>query len=292
MRDVVLGGTGNDAPNSIAIGRGGNVVVGGFFSGTVDFGGGTITSHGGYDGIIAVRDSELNFVGAIGFGGSGYDQVDALAVDSTGRIIATGYSGSMSVDFGGGAHTLTGTETGFALSVSTILDYGWDTEFGGDLNATSIAVGPDGDVVIGGQAYGSNALGGGVTTDSGSDGFVIDLDTSGHNVWTKALLGGNSAVNGLAVDRWNEVIAVGFANGTIDFGAGAVTASGAYAWKLSPTGTALLAHSFASTGLQAIAVDQAGDSIVAGQVTAATTIGTTGVTPTGDGDALLAKFGP
>jgi chitodextrinase len=48
-----LGGTTNDSGEAVAVDGSGNVIVGGLFSGSVDFGGGPLTSAGGYDIYLA-----------------------------------------------------------------------------------------------------------------------------------------------------------------------------------------------------------------------------------------------
>jgi hypothetical protein len=52
-----FGGTGDDSGRVVAVDGTGNVLVTGTFTGTVNFGGGDLTSAGGYDIFVAKYDS-------------------------------------------------------------------------------------------------------------------------------------------------------------------------------------------------------------------------------------------
>src|SRR5439155_11265907 len=92
-----------DTANSIAVDGNGDVVVAGDFSGTVDFGGGLLTSAGTKDIFVA------KYSGADGshqwskrYGGTGDDHASGVTLDNGGNVGLTG-SFKGTVDFGGGA---------------------------------------------------------------------------------------------------------------------------------------------------------------------------------------------
>src|SRR4029077_20154747 len=68
-----LGGAGGDWGNAIAIDSSGNVVVAGPFQGTVDFGGGPLTSAGVYDIYIAKYSATGTYLCARQVGGAAAD---------------------------------------------------------------------------------------------------------------------------------------------------------------------------------------------------------------------------
>ncbi|WP_129350981.1 hypothetical protein [Sorangium cellulosum] len=78
------------------------LTITGSFSGTLSFGGTSLTSSGGRDIFVAKFDSAGNHVWSKSFGSaSGHEDGNGVAVDSTGNVFATGgIEGA--VDFGGG----------------------------------------------------------------------------------------------------------------------------------------------------------------------------------------------
>lgn len=86
-----VGGSGNDAGTGITINSSGNLYLTGSFADTVTFGTNKLTSQGTSDIFVANFDTSfLNFVSAIGMGGSGADQGRAITTDNNGNIYTTG----------------------------------------------------------------------------------------------------------------------------------------------------------------------------------------------------------
>ena len=96
-----IGGPGSDIPSALSF-AGSNILVGGNFEGTCDFGTISKTSAGGIDGFFASfrAASTLNFVQTIG--GTEAENVSDLEVDTGGNIICAGYF-SGACDFNGTA---------------------------------------------------------------------------------------------------------------------------------------------------------------------------------------------
>ena len=100
-----MGSTGSERGYDVAVDRNGDLLVAGFFQGTVDFGGGPLTSAGSSDVFVA------KYTGATGghlwsrsAGGPGEDYAYGVAVDANGDAVVTGRFKS-TVDFGSGALT-------------------------------------------------------------------------------------------------------------------------------------------------------------------------------------------
>lgn len=98
-----------------AIDSSGNVFYTGDFTGTVDFDSGTdtstLTSSGLNDIFISKLDSSGNFIWAKAMGSSGADRGQAIAVDKSGNVYATGYFNG-TADFDPSASVLNLTSSG------------------------------------------------------------------------------------------------------------------------------------------------------------------------------------
>jgi cysteine-rich repeat protein len=122
----------------------------------------------------------------------------------------------------------------------------------GNDGARAVAVGPDGNPVIGGF----------IVTNGGAQQFwVRKIDTAGMELWTEIFGGnGNDQVASLAVDSANNVIVVGFEqNASRDIAVHKLSPAGAELWTMPFDGTEMLSD----TGF-GVAVTDNDDIIVAG----------------------------
>ena len=87
---------------SVALDGLGNTIITGAFEGTVDFGGGPLTSEGNIEAYVAKFDPAGNHLWSQRFGGpDGGATVRGVTTDAAGNIFVTGDFGG-TVDFGGG----------------------------------------------------------------------------------------------------------------------------------------------------------------------------------------------
>ena len=114
---VAIGTSGEDNVSSMAFDASGNVVLAGFASGTVNFGGKTITALGGKDGYFAVLSGTTGTAtAAYNVGGASDEVANGVNVTSTGKILLTGdLSGSGDYDPSTATKTvsLAGVQDGF-----------------------------------------------------------------------------------------------------------------------------------------------------------------------------------
>jgi hypothetical protein len=96
-----FGGAGYDQGYGVAVDASGNAMVTGFFSGTVDFGGGNLESAGSVDIFLAKYNTSGVHQWSERFGGAIFDPGKAVGVDASGNVVVTGYFFG-TVDFGGG----------------------------------------------------------------------------------------------------------------------------------------------------------------------------------------------
>jgi hypothetical protein len=137
----VIGSSARDYGYDIILNKRNNVVVGGQFANTVNFGGASLTSVGAWDGYVAEYDKNGNFISVIGAGGTTNDEVLCLTADSIGNVFAGGYfTGTASI----GATSL--VSTGGMESFVFGLSYSSSTNLKSDirsLNAHQISVSPN-----------------------------------------------------------------------------------------------------------------------------------------------------
>ncbi|MBI4699924.1 MAG: hypothetical protein HY744_01955 [Deltaproteobacteria bacterium] len=98
---------GTGVGRAIASSANGTVLLTGYFTGSADFGGGTLTSAGSYDIFVAKFDKDGNHLWSKRIGDPSDQHGYAIAVDASGAVLLTGaFKGS--ADFGGGPLTSAG----------------------------------------------------------------------------------------------------------------------------------------------------------------------------------------
>ena len=166
------------AVKSVAFDGSGNVIVVGLFSGSVDFGGGSLTAAGS-SGIIVVKysGSDGSHLWSQNWGGTGSDAASTVTVDGSGNIIVAGsFEGTVSL--GGGALVSNGSTDIFVAKYLSDGSHQWSRSFGntnGD-EALAVAVDSSGDVLLVGNFTDLVDFGGGPLFGAGStDIFLAKL---------------------------------------------------------------------------------------------------------------------
>jgi hypothetical protein len=286
-----IGGTGVDAGYSVAT-DGSNVFVAGFFNGTVNFGGVTLTSAGGGvvggDVFVAKYTPSGVLLWAQRFGSSGDDSALGVAVDKrNGDVVVTGYF-SGTVAFGTTSYTSTANKDAFIVKLTGGSGaVQWSKQIGtADWNGNpddygyGVAVDPNnGDVAATGQHSSSGLydFGNGLTViNSGVNTYLIRYNSAGSLLWAKSMSGfSQDSGRAVAVDSGGNVLLTGQTQGPIDLGGGTLpyvsnpqysngfvvkyTAAGSHVWSLAFGSAYGL-----SEGL-GIAVDGSGNVAVAGR---------------------------
>jgi gliding motility-associated-like protein len=186
----------------------------------------------------------------------------------------------------------------------------WKQAFGGNYSdcAIDLAVGPDQNIVVTGQFFGSVNFGSTTLTSSANskDIFIVKLDPSGNVIWARSE-GGNLAENayGVTVDNQNNVILTGQFQGTavigtntftsiidpntnlpsFDFFISKYTSSGAPLWSLNG------AAEYEDRGL-AVAVDNQNNIFFTGQFSKTLTFASNTYTNLGYNIGFLCKLNP
>jgi hypothetical protein len=291
-----FGGTGSEIVSSIGLDAQDNIFVGGQFSGTTDLGGGSMTSQGGMDIFLAKYSPTGDFRWAKHFGTSEHDYLNDLAVEaSTGNVVITGsFPGSNNnpLDFGG--DLLMYGSTYLAKFSGANGSHIWSKNFGSPYptSGTSVAIAPNGDIVVGGGFHGAIDLTREVLTwpfpgtaliairdgESSRDLFVGRFSSAGAHLWSKSFGGPSDGygVKRVALDGAGNVFILGSFEESIDFGGGILRAeksvdqagsSDIFLVKLTTGGNHLWSKSFPGSTVEwpsGMAVDSKGNVAVAG----------------------------
>jgi hypothetical protein len=201
-----FGGTGDDRGFSLAPVPGGGVIMSGYFAGSVDFGGKTLTAIGSQDMFVAKYNSAGAMQWANNYGGTGYVYPRALSVNSSGVIALTGVYGYGTANFGGATFPTTSTAAIFIATYNSDGSPKWSKTFGGGIgssdNGAGIAIDNSGNVYVGGTVANALDFGGGLLYSSplSIDAFAASFDANGTYRWA-------SRFGGLSYD-YGDAIAI------------------------------------------------------------------------------------
>ncbi len=294
-----FGGTTSEISYGVAVDGSGNVLVTGYFAGTVDFGGGNLVSAGGADIFVAKYDVSGAHLWSQRFGGTGFDYGYAVAVDGLGDVVVTGiFQGT--VDFGGGNLGSAGGNDIFVAKYDASGAHLWSHRFGSTSSdqGNAVAVDGSGNVVVAGYFFGTVNFGGGNLVSAGIyDIFVAKYDAGGAHLWSRRFGGTSDDYGyGVAVDGSGNVVVTGYFAGTVDFGGGnLVSAGGAdiFVAKYDVSGAHLWSHHFGGTGFDygyAVAVDGSGNVVVTGYFVGTANFGGGNLGSAGSWDIFVAKY--
>jgi hypothetical protein len=150
----------------------GNVIVTGLFQGTVDFGGGPLTSAGSYDIFVAKYSSSGAYLWAKRLGATNPDYGNGVTIDSNGDVIVTGaFYGT--VDFGAGPITSISYGT-FVAKYTASGGYVWADTFDGTGTQIANAVAVNGTSNVAVTGYFDNTMGT-LTSAGGYDIFLLSI---------------------------------------------------------------------------------------------------------------------
>lgn len=223
-----FGNNSTDVGRAVVVDGSGNVILTGYCSGTVDFGGGGTAALGNDDAFVAKFDAAGTHQWSRRFGGVGDDIGYSVAVDGAGAVVATGFfQGTMNA--GGGNLVSAGVADIFVAKYDAAGAHQWSRRFGGSGHDVGYGAAMDsgGGVLLTGEILGAVDLGGGPVTGQNMDIFVAKYDPSGNWLWNRHF-GGTSTDLGfdVAADGTGGVVLTGYYRLTADFGGGPVTSVG------------------------------------------------------------------
>jgi len=225
-----FGDAGLQASGVVATGPAEEIVIGGNFDGTLNFGGGDLVEVNNVDAYAAKLDASGTHSWSLQFG-NGYTQsVEDVVLDAAGNVYITGtFNGTLNL--GGASLSSAGSSDVFVAKLSPSGAHLWSKRFGSSATESAHALGIDGsgNVIVSGTASGDVDFGGGVLPAAGNlDVFLLKLNTAGTHIWSR--LFGDAELQApmdLAVDSTGSLILTGIFQGQIDFGGGALNCAGA-----------------------------------------------------------------
>lgn len=224
-------GTASEIGYGLAVAPNGDVVLGGSFSDRLDLGAGQLRTLGVTDGFVL----QLTPAGAHRWsrqvGGSSFDEVLAVAADSSGNVAITGkFRGT--ANFGGPSLTANATVSDmFVASYTGTGAYRWARSGGSSFNEDSgsgVAFDGSGNVCVTGSFMSTATFGSGsVTSAGGRDVFLVEYGANGSYRGVDAW-GGSGNDEGLDVTAWGtgQVAVAGFFRDTAVLAGQVVTSAG------------------------------------------------------------------
>jgi hypothetical protein len=210
------------------------------------------------------------------FGGRYNDTISHLAVDARGNIYIQGVFRD-TADWGGAPLTAHGGSDNDVVLAKYDAngDHLWSQGFGNAFNdvAGGLAVDPAGNITMAGSFDRSVSFGAGDdhTSAGEADAFVARFTGDGKLVWARSYGADREDIAyGVAADAAGNTVAVGWFQGSVDFGAGAVASKGnkdVFALKLDASGAPVWAKRWGDHDHdqgRAIAVDGQGAAVVVG----------------------------
>ncbi len=305
---TTAGGTGADVGNAVAVDANGNSLVAGYFTGTATFGTNQLVSAGVRDGFLAKYTPAGQLLWVRRIGGTGFDAVNALAVDAAGNAYLAGsFEGVASF----GTLSLTNTSTAsFADAFVAKFDANgtnvWARRLGvaavGDF-ATALALDGAGNVFIAGQS--SLATFNSVTLTNHGRVFLAKYDNAGNPVWARKAGGGAAGqfdqATALAADSAGNVYLAGiFASATATFDGGVSLANrggyDAFLARFNATGALQWVQQAGGTQddrANGVAVDSAGNAYLVGEFAGTLQLpGTNLVTANADQNLFVTRITP
>ena len=287
----------------VAVDVGGNVYVVGVFQGTVDFGGGVLTSVGANDVFVAKFDAAGTHLWSKQFGDLNNQLGLGIALDSANNILIGGAFGG-TLNFGGTDLVSSGGNHDIWIAkLDTNGAHLWSQAFGAsaeDQQGWSIDVDSSNNVYFTGYYRNSFSFGGGAlpaATDWHA--FLVKFDSAGTHQWSKGFGdagAGQTFSRSVAVDASGNAYISGQFNATADFGGGVLTSAGmldAYVAKFDTSGNHVWSQRFGDAQNQQgrrVTVDSAGNVIFHGYIQGSANFGCGAISSAGGFDTFLAKL--
>ena len=224
-----FGGTDFDSMSEVAAAQSSDdIYITGNFRNSIDLGGGALVSAGMDDIFLARYSPGGGHQWSYRFGDTALDYGTGLAVDAAGNVFVTGaFDGT--VNFGGGNHISAGSSM-FLVSYNNGGSHRWSLSAGSGCHGWDVTVSSAQDVFVTGLLLGTADFGGGDLSSAGAaDVFMVRYDNDGNHQRSD-LYGdmGTDVAFGIAVDANEHPIITGETNGTINFGGGDLTTTGAF----------------------------------------------------------------
>lgn len=316
----LAGDVNNQVPTGMAVDASGNIVVVGYFGGTLKLQNKatgmstTLNAAGELNYFVAKFDTKGDVLWAKGFGGVGGSGLSlTTAIYSNGDV---GIAGGLykSTSFGGKTLSVVGIEDMFVVKFDTEGNHVWSTSFGNQFSlteATALAFDATGNLVVGARSNSDITIGNKSFTGSGYyDALVMSMTAdTGDVTWvnqhkeTSGQTNGDQSITRLTTDTSSNIYMGGTFSGGICLKPGmsscATTVGGGkdldlFVAKLDPSGAVSWGKILGTSTDDAatdVAVDSSGNVIVTGAIGASFDFGGGPQNVAGAGQhSFLAKY--
>ena len=298
---AATGPTATVESTGVALDGSGNVLLTGAFSGTVSFGGTSLTSTGQYSSqlFVAKLDAAGNWQWAKTGANTGDMQVANIKLDGSGNAFVTGaFTGTAS--FGSTSLTTADqyTQNAFVVKLDAVGNWLWAkaASSASGVKGTRLALDGSGNVLVTGHFSGTASFGSTSLTSTGANSytyniFLAKLDASGAWQWAKAASGTDSQQSSdLVLDNGGNILLTGFFNGMATFGSTSLTSAGGsdiFVAKANASGSWQWAKKAGGDGYDqgnSLALDSRGNIVVGGHFSSPNSYG--GINAAASFDAL------
>ncbi|HKW14050.1 MAG TPA: FlgD immunoglobulin-like domain containing protein [Candidatus Krumholzibacteria bacterium] len=284
----------------VGVDASGNVFFSGVFEGSVNFGGGLLTSAGDRDIFVAKFSPTGTYTWAKRFGTTAEEECQDMVVDITNGVCIAGYTAG-SINFGGGVLTNQGSYDAYLARFDGTGAHQWSKRFGDASAQYGAAVTTDhwGNIFFGMTFAGSVDMGAGSVPSAGSfDIGVAQYGSAGGYQWSHSYGDASQQqVNAMAAEEFEGYVYVTGSNfGTVDFGGGPIASAGSgdvFLAKLDCFGGHLWSKGWGDAGDQfgnAVRVDPFNNVYLAGAFDGAINFGGGTLTTAGNQDIFLARL--
>lgn len=175
----------------------------------------TLSSAGGRDVFVAKLDQDGDVLAAVALGGAGDESAKSIAATTSGVVVSATALGTVSLD----------------EELETV----WTRPLEGAVASDGV-----GNVVVAGALVGSATFDTTLTSNGGQDVLVVELSPQGDYLWSRSYGDAGSAqlAESVAIDPSGAILVGGSANGSVDFGGGAITVPSGTCPSESPCDTA------------------------------------------------------
>lgn len=303
-----FGGTGNEQGLAVTTDDQGNVVLTGYCTGPVEFGGLALNGplNAIQDGFVVKTNPDGAPQWAVAVAGSGVEEALSVMTDGAGDIVVGGR--------GSGDVTIAGVKTPSTSGNSALLfklgaggELLWSKVFGPPTVDPNQAIydvargGNDGEILIAGhfQTQLDIPPNGSLFGTDGLDAFVAKLNKDGGAIWIKSMGGPmNDVAYEVGVDSFGNVLVGGFFSMGLNFDTKMLVATGpadGFVARLSPEGLLLWAEALGGTGsdiVYGVASAPDGASFITGVFDGSMTLDKTMLISGGLGDVFFARLAP
>jgi hypothetical protein len=298
---LAFGAEGDQRAASASPGAAGSFVISGAFGTALGLGPDPILPAGLVDLFVARLDAGCTPEWVQSFGGSSTETAWSVAATADGAVVMGVDSGS-AIDFGDGLLPNAGNGDVFIPRLYADGTLDWVRHYGDAASqwAPHMALTAQGAVIGAGSFQGTMDFGARQLMSADAfDAYVLHLDAAGNPLWGKAFGGaGSQYLHDAEVDPEGNVLVVGYAEQTIDFGGGPVggggdidlvvaklAADGGYLWSLG-------AGDAAAQRGNGVAAAPGGAIVIGGEHAGALSIDGVTLQAAGGRDAFVIKLAP